>query len=133
MKKVVSIILACIFLTISINNVVFAASNDNQIISPYWENVSSITGYVDKNEGVFWAMISGYSGVTKITVTATLYYKNSSNRWVEIPTDWEYSVNSASLNIYEEFDANPGTTYKVVLEADVYANGYTESITREFT
>ena len=37
------------------------------------------------------------------------------------------------MSISETFNATSGTSYKVILEVDVYANGYTETVTREFT
>lgn len=135
MKKILAAILFSTLCVLTINCIAFAADGNAQIISPYWVNTSQINGSVSINgtTGNFSAFIIGNTNVTNITAKATLYYKNSSNKWIEIPTDWEYSSNSNNLFVNETFNASSGTTYKVVFEADVYANGYTETITKEFT
>lgn len=119
----------------NVNMTAFAEGGNNQIVSPYWVNTSSVRGYltVNGNDGNISVLVNGNANVTQITATATLYYKNSSNRWVQTNTVWNYSVNSDLLAINEDFAASSGTTYKVVLEAYVYANGYIETITKEFT
>lgn len=133
-KRIIVLILGALLMT-NVNMIPLAAGNNNQIVSPYWVNTSSVNGYltVDGNDGNISILVNGNANVTRITAKATLYYKNSSNRWVKTNTVWNYSVNSDLLAINEDFTASSGTTYKVVLEADVYANGYTETITREFT
>jgi len=129
MKRIVSILLMVV-LVMSFNSIAFAVEEDSPVVTPRWTNVSSINGVleVDGNEGAFDAVITGYSKVTRITAIAQLYYLNSNNRWVEIPVDWEYSVNFNILGMQETFGASSDFEYKVVISADVYANGYTESV-----
>lgn len=134
MKKSIIILLLGVLLLTNLNTLVLAANNNNQIVVPYWVNTASIDGdlYTNGSTGNISAVIIGNSNVTQITAQATLYYKNTSNKWVKTTTDWEFSSNSSILAIDEDFSAVSGRTYKVVLEVDVYANGYTETITREF-
>lgn len=135
MKKIVAIILLGTLLVLNLNSFALAAQGNTQIVTPYWVNILRINGDLSASgsTGNVSVVITGNSNVTNITATATLYYKNPSNVWVRIPMGWEYSVNTSYLAIDEDFTAVSGTEYKVVLEADVYANGYTETVTREFT
>ena len=135
MKKVIAIVLLSTLLVLNLNGVVFAAEGNTQVVTPRWVNISSLDGILSTNggRGNISIVLDAYPEVTRITATATLYYKNPSNVWVRIPMGWEYSVNNSVLGIDEDFTAVSGTTYKVVFEAHVYANGYTETVTREFT
>ena len=135
MKKRIIILLLSALLITNLNIFTHAASNNDYVISPLWENISNVDGtlYINGKNSNFSAFIFGNTDVTRITATAKLYYQNTSNQWIEISKNWNYSVNSSFLAIDEDFIASSGTTYKVVLEADVYANGYTESITKEIT
>lgn len=136
MKKIVSLLLMCTILVLSLNSIAFAAEGDTPVVTPRWANISSIDGYVsvdDGNDGVFHAVIDGYTNVTRITASANLYYLNSSNRWVEIPRDWEYDVYATELVMYETFSANSDYQYKVVVSIDVYAGNNVESVVRTFT
>ena len=120
----------CVMFVMSFNSVVFAVEEDAPVVTPRWTYILSTDAglNVDGNEGLFTASILGCSTVTRITATAQLYYLNSSNRWVEIPVGWEYSTNSNYLEMRETFGASSDFEYKVVISAEVYANGHTESI-----
>lgn len=100
-----------------------------------WANASQITGDLvfSGTEGNYSAFILGKSGVTKITATATLYYKDSAGNWIVMSTDWSYSVNSAMLAIDEDFTGVSGREYKVVLDVVVYKGTSGESITQTVT
>ena len=135
MKKVIAIVLLSTLLVLNLNGVVFAAEGNTQIVTPRWINIAALSGHLTTNPGAgnISIFLDANPEVTRITATATLYYKNPSNVWVRIPMGWEYSVNDNILGIDEDFTAVAGTIYKVVFEAHVYANGYTETVTREFT
>lgn len=124
-----------IILVMSINYTALAATDNTQIVSPRWIYVSDISGFLTVNgtSGDISISISGNSNVTKITATATLYYKNVNNAWVKTNTSWDYTTYSKSLFINETFAANSGVEYKVVFEANVYVNNSVETVTREFT
>lgn len=134
MKRKIAIFILGALLMTNLNMFAFAADNNTQIISPCWVNIGRISGHLTVNgdTGNISIAISGNNDVTKITATATLYYKNSKGSWVKMK-DWKYSVNSDVLAINETFDASAASSYKVILTADVYADGYTESVTKEFT
>lgn len=137
MKKKIAVILTAALLLTGLNLFVMAKDNGENTITPYWVNITSVTGRItfnsSTNKGNAVIVVNGDADVTRITATVTLYYQDSNNKWVEIPTDWEYSVNSDILAINETFAATSGTTYKAVLDADVYANGYTENVVKEIT
>lgn len=100
-----------------------------------WTNISSITGTLAFNgtTGNYSMVIEGKSGTELITATATLYYQNAYGNWIEIPKNWEYSVNSDILFIDEDFSAVSNLTYKVVLETTVYVDGVEETVTKTTT
>ena len=77
--------------------------------------------------------VIGDSGVTKITATATLYYKNSSGKWIVVPKNWTYSVDDEGLSIDAEFIGVSGREYKIELSGTVYKDGYGEAISKTTT
>ena len=77
--------------------------------------------------------VLGDSGVNKITATATLYYKNSSGKWIVIPKNWTYSVDADKLIIDEDFTGVSGREYKIELSGTVYKDGDGESISETTT
>ncbi len=136
MKKIISLFLMCTILVLSLNSVAFAAEVETPVVTPRWANISSITGelvVINEDEGIFSAFIDGYTNVTRITASANLYFLNSSNRWVEMPRDWEYDVYATELFIDETFSASSDYQYKVVVSIDVYAGNNVESVVRTFT
>ena len=135
-KRIIVLILGALLMTgLNLNMVAFSAGNDNSIIAPCWKNTSSVHGHltVDGTDGNLSVLIDGNPNVTKITATATLYYKNAANRWVKAGSAWDYSSNKDYLAIDQDFTAISGKTYKVIMSAEVYADGYTEYITQEFS
>lgn len=136
MKKIVSLLLMCTILVLSLNSVAFAAQIETPVVTPRWTYISSITGelaVINEGDGVFSAFIDGYTDVTRITASANLYFLNSNNRWVEMPRDWEYDVYATELFIDETFGASSDYQYKVVVSIDVYSGNNVESVVRTFT
>ena len=134
MKKLTSLLLiGCIILSclcISIN----AADSGNYGLYR-WTNVRSVEGRITFNgtSGNYTMSILGYSGVSKITATATLYYKNSSGKWIVVPKNWTYSVDADKLIIDEDFTGVSGREYKIELSGTVYKDGYGEAISETNT
>ena len=134
MKKLTSLLLiGCIILSclcISIN----AAGSGNYGLYR-WTNVRSIDGKIsfNKTNGNYIMTVLGDGGVNKITATATLYYKNSSGKWIVVPKNWTYSVNADKLIIDEDFTGVSGREYKIELSGTVYKDGYGESISETTT
>ena len=95
-----------------------------------WTNIISVNGSISFNgtSGLYKMIIRGQNDVTNITATATLYYKNSSGSWVEIPKDWSYDVDDNRLIISETFTAVSGREYKVEFEAIVSTPDYDEPV-----
>ena len=95
-----------------------------------WRNIVSVNGSISFNgtSGLYKMIIRGQNDVTNITATATLYYKNSSGSWVEIPKDWSYDVDDNRLIISETFTAVSGREYKVEFEATVSTPDYDEPV-----
>ena len=77
--------------------------------------------------------VSGKSGVTNITATIKLYYKNSSGGWTEILKNWTYDVDQRILCESESFTAVEGREYKIVLSAHLDKNGVTETVSKTAT
>ena len=134
MKKLMSLLLiGCIILSclcISIN----AAGSGNYGLYR-WTNVRSIEGSItfNRTNGNYTISVIGDRGVNKITATATLYYKNSSGKWIVVPKNWTYSVNADKLIIDEDFTGVSGREYKIELSGTVYKDGYGESISETTT
>ena len=98
-----------------------------------WENIDDVYGgnlVFSGRAGNYYIEIYGQSGVEMITATVTLYFKNSSGVWVEMPMDWSYSVESDELIIDEDFTGVSGRQYKAVLDATVTKAGYDEPLTK---
>lgn len=136
MKKIVSLLLMCTILVLSLNSVAFAAQIETPVVTPRWTYISSITGelaVINEGDGVFSAFVNGYTDVTRITASANLYFLNSNNRWVEMPRDWEYDVYATELIMNETFSASSDFQYKVVVSIDVYSGNNVESVVRTFT
>ena len=132
-RKIALILVGIMMLVCSMNAPLYAASADYELYR--WENILSVNGLItfDKTAGNYSAIVSGASGVTKITATATLYYKNSSGDWVKTSTKWTHNVDGSRLLIEEDFTGVSGREYKVELEATVYKNGYGEKVTKTST
>ena len=95
-----------------------------------WTNVEFLDCYLNFHgtQATYNVFVGGNTDVTNITATATLYYKNSSGSWVEIPKDWSYDVDDNILTINETFTAVSGREYKVEFEATVSTPDYDEPV-----
>lgn len=133
-RKITLILVVVMMLVCSMNVSLYAASGDYEVYR--WDNIVSVLDVIsfDGTAGNYSAMISGASGVDKITATVTLYYKSPNNgKWLEMPRDWTYSVDDDRLIIDEDFTALSGREYKVELKATVYKDGYGEPVSKTST
>ncbi|MCI8388372.1 MAG: hypothetical protein HFE63_07925 [Clostridiales bacterium] len=130
MKKRILILLMGVMLLTSIVLPISATTE-----SLLWDNIQYVTGGIafEGKNGNYSACITGHSDVDRITATATLYYKNTSGNWIEIPMDWSYDVSDDMLVIDENFTGVSGREYKVELNATVYMNGYGEPVSKTST
>ena len=134
MKKLTSLLLiGCIILSCLCISITAADSGNYGLYR--WTNVRSIDGKISFNRtnGNYSMTVIGDRGVNKITATATLYYKNSSGKWIVIPKNWTYSVDGEELYIDEKFDGVSGREYKIELSGTVYKDGYGEAISETNT
>ena len=134
MKKLTSLLLiGCIILSCLCISITAADSGNYGLYR--WTNVRSLQGSItfNRTSGNYTMSVIGDSGVTKITATATLYYKNSSGKWIVVPKNWTYSVNADKLIIDEDFTGVSGREYKIELSGTVYKDGYGESISETTT
>lgn len=134
MKKSTSLLLiGCIILSCLCISITAADSGNYGLYR--WTNVRSIDGKIsfNKTNGNYTMTVLGDSGVNKITATATLYYKNSSGKWIVVPKNWTYSVDADKLIIDEDFTGVSGREYKIELSGTVYKDGYGEAISKTST
>ena len=132
-KRILMMLMGCLLLSCMYHPISAADSGSYGLYR--WTNIAYIDGTITFNgtSGNYSMAIIGAGGVSKITASTTLYYKNSSGNWVEIPKDWTYSVNSDLLIINEDFTGVSGREYKVELEATVYKDGYGEPVSKTTT
>ena len=132
-KRIALLLIGCLFISCFFVPITAASTETYGVYR--WTNVKHVSGMItfSGTSGNYYMEIAGASGVNMITATATLYYKNSSGNWVEIPKDWTYSVNDDELIIYENFTGVSGREYKVELEATVYKDGYGEPVSKTTT
>ena len=134
MKKLTSLLLiGCIILSYLCISITAADSGNYGLYR--WTNVRSLQGSItfNRTSGNYTMSVIGDSGVTKITATATLYYKNSSGKWIVVPKNWTYSVDDEELYIDEDFIGVSGREYKIELSGTVYKDGYGEAISKTTT
>lgn len=132
MRKFISIILASVLLLSIIPVSAYGAVPDQ--ITPLWDNAMSITadmtfGGTSGTRGEVLVTVTGHSGVSNITASAKLYYKNLSGGWTELKFNWNYDVDEIYLDIYETFVATRGYEYKLDIEITLTKNGIEETIT----
>ncbi len=104
-------------------------------IETQWTNTMGVTTYVSfvDTTGYVVVSITGRSGVTNITGDIQLYYKNTNGDWVEIPKDWDFSVDILMYGTELKFTATPGREYKAVMTATLTKNGICETISKTAT
>ena len=134
MKKLTSLLLiGCIILSCLCISITAADSGNYGLYR--WTNVRSLQGSItfNRTSGNYTMSVIGDSGVTKITATAILYYKNSSGKWIVVPKNWTYSVDDEELYINEDFTGVSGREYKIELSGTVYKYGYGKAISETTT
>lgn len=126
-KRIFALILSVIMMTIA-TLPIFA-------IQPRWSYTGSVNFYMyfDGEEGSVIGSVNGYSTVTKMEGTITLYYKNFLGFWSKTGDEWDVSTSSDTLYIDETFAAESGEDYKAELELKVYSGSDSETITSEAT
>ena len=126
-KRILCLIMSFVTLTI-LTLSVFA-------IQPRWSYTASVTFamYFDGEEGSLEGCVEGYSDVTKIDGTITLYYKNFLGIWTKTDNVWSMTTYSDTLYLNHTFTAESGKQYKAVLDVDVYSGSNSENITDDAT
>lgn len=115
---VVSMILvvSCLFLNVAAVAVEYR--------TPLWDNTDIVYCNISFSgtSGTVLCDISAVSGATSIEGTLTLYRDD-----VEIDS-WEIDVSTSYVTVVKSFTGVKGSTYKLVLDADVTVNGYAEPL-----
>ena len=93
-------------------------------VEPNWDNVSRLSCRItfSGTRGTVFCDISARTGTTSITGTLTLYEDD-----VEIDS-WDIDVETSYVTIADNFTGDSGSTYKLVLDADVVTNGVSEPL-----
>lgn len=93
-------------------------------VSPLWDNVNAVYCNItfSGTNGRVFCDIAAVSGTTSIEGTLTLYEDGE-----EIDS-WDIDVNTSYVNIVETFTGTKGSSYELVLETEVIANGHVESL-----
>lgn len=123
MKKIVSLLLVVVLVCIMATSAVFAAE-------PRWTNVVSITPSISDSSDVYGVTVMGVNGTTKIECTATLYKVGwfGTTSYVDSFTDTSYGQSGIFMD-----SASIGSgTYRMNVTLKVTANGYTETVDREY-
>lgn len=98
MKKLLSVILACVLLTCC-----FAPANVSAAIM--WTNINYFDVYLDHQNymGIVTVGISTVDSSATIELSAKVYVKATSGKWIEItPDDWT-TITSTGTNLDYEF------------------------------
>ena len=128
MKKLTSLFLALLMLSVFVIPSSAAVIPD-ETVTPYWNNISSVTVEVSFLNGVGAATvdISRVFGVTT-SIEATLsLYKLVNGQWVFMDSTSGSSTRALGLELY--FDAVSGVTYKAVADITAYSNTEVETET----
>lgn len=93
-------------------------------IMPLWDNTDMVYCNITFNgtNGRVICDITAVSGTTSIEGTLTLYEDGE-----EIDS-WDIDVNTSYVNIVETFTGTRGSTYELVLDVEVMANGVAEAL-----
>lgn len=93
-------------------------------VTPLWDNTDMLYCNISfsGSNGTVMCDISAISSTTSIEGTLTLYEDN-----VELES-WEIDTDSSYVTVIESFSGVKGSTYRLVLDAEVVANGYTEPL-----
>lgn len=126
-KRILCIIMSIFILALSTLSV-FA-------VQPRWLYTSNVNFYMYfyGETGSLEGCVEGYSDVTEIEGTITLYYKNFLGLWSKTGDEWNVSSSSNNLFINKTFNATSGKQYKAELDVDVYSGSNSENITDDAT
>ena len=126
-KRIFCLVLSMIILTITVLPIM--------AVQPRWSYTASVifNMYFADELGSLEGSVRGYSSVTKIEGTITLYKKNFLGLWSKTGDTWDVSTSSDTLEIWETFTAESGKQYKAVLDVDVYSGSNSENITDDAT
>lgn len=93
-------------------------------VTPLWDNTDMVYCNISFSgtRGTVLCDISAINGTTSIEGTLTLYEDN-----VEIES-WEIDVSTSYVTVIESFTGIKGSTYRLVLDVEVVANGITEPL-----
>lgn len=125
MKRLFSILVLCTLLVCLIP----APDADAAIM---YTNIQGFTNTLEfsNNTGIVMTEISSVDSSAEVTVSAKLYVKATSGRWIEIDTDWAPQTFSGSTVCCSfAFDGDSGVRYKVDVTVSVTIDGYTETAT----
>lgn len=116
--RVLSVVLMISCMVISVSAAVIPP------IDPHWDNVNRLACKISFSgtKGTVFCDISARTGTTSITGTLTLYEDG-----VEIDS-WDIDEKTSYVTIADNFTGVSGSTYTLVLEADVVTNGVSESL-----
>ena len=126
MKKIIAFFLT-VTLLLGCSNIIFAAMPPEDVSSPMWNNITTITNSLnfDGTLGYAGTSIFGKPGTEKISATYTVYKLVGDNwEWVDT-TSTVTNDDFAVLHI--EFEAEVGYEYKAALNVTVYRGGFGES------
>lgn len=121
MKKIIrvlSIVLMLSYMAMSVSAAVVPP------VEPNWDNVNRLACKISFSgtRGTVFCDIAARTGTTSITGTLTLYEDG-----VEIDS-WDIDAKTSYVTIADNFTGVSGSTYMLVLEADVVTNGVSESL-----
>ena len=128
-KRLFSVVMICCMILSIMPTFVYAAQPPQ--VETQWDNAMGVNANISFNgtSGRVSVSVVGRTGVTNISAQVKLYYKNTSGGWTESPTDWTYNVYTMLLTKEETFTGIVGREYKIELTANIYKNGYTETVT----
>lgn len=126
MKKGILSLALVVFMLFTFNIGVYAQNT----IQPRYSYTSSIGSRlaVQSQHAVCSGVITGNSGVTKITAKITLQ-KRGVLKWNDVTT-WTNTVNGNILNLEYRYGPIDSGKYRVVIEATVYAGSSSENVSK---
>ncbi len=124
MKKMISVILACVLI---ITTGMSTSAALPETIEPLWDNIATIVNDMSFNgtSGNASASIVGKSGTTKITGTLTVY-RQSGDNWIYVGQDSD-TVTTGYMALSVDFNGYSEVNYKSVFSITVTRNGMSES------
>lgn len=132
-RRIISWLMICIMIMTIVPLTMQAAQKEP--LSPMWTNIQNLMANLtfDARNGSFAISVAGQNGVTNITATVSLYWKNSSGVWQDTTRSWSYDVDQMTLGASDSFTGVAGREYKIVVNGTVTKGGYTESFSKSAT